>query len=436
MSSRFAVPAGTRLASLDADAARRLLDRGRARDASVADSVAAILADVRERGDEALIEQAARFDGVQGVRLEVPRPEWESALERLDPPVRAALDEAARNITAFHRAQLPEPIELEIRPGMRVGRRPDPLDRVAVYVPGGRAAYPSSVLMGVLPARAAGVREVVVCSPAGPGGSPPATVLAACALTGVDRLFAIGGAGAVGAAAYGTATVPAADKIVGPGNAYVTEAKRQVSGVVATDLPAGPSEVLVLADDDCDPVLIAFELMAQAEHDPDAASVLVTTSETLLRAVADALELELPGQPRSAIIEASLAAGGALLLADDEDEMVAFANRYAAEHLALYVREPRRLLPRLRNAGAVFLGEPSSVAFGDYMTGANHVLPTSGMGRASSGLGTLDFVRWTSYQELDAAAAARLAGMTGALADAEGLPAHAGAARLRSGGAR
>lgn len=436
MTTRYSIPAGTRIGSLSERATRRLLDRGRAGDPDVARTVSRILADVRERGDAALTEQAARFDGVDALRLEVPRREWDAALNRLDPPVRAALDEAARNIGEFHRAQLPSTIEVEIRPGMKVGRRPDPLDRVAVYVPGGRAAYPSSVLMGALPARAAGVREVVVCSPAGPGGAPPETVLAACALAGVDRLFAVGGAGAVGAAAYGTRTVPAADKIVGPGNAYVTEAKRQVSGVVATDLPAGPSEVLVLADDDCDPRRVAFEMLAQAEHDPDAASVLVTTSERLLRGVREAIELDLAAQPRHEVIAASLASAGALLLADDEAEMVAFANRYAAEHLALYVREPRRLLPELRCAGAVFLGEPSSVAFGDYMTGANHVLPTSGMGRGSSGLGTLDFVRWTSYQELDAVAAARLAPMTAALADAEGLPAHAAAARLRAAEAR
>lgn len=431
MSSRYAVPVGARLERLDAEASARLLDRGGGPDAAVETSVSRLLSEVRERGDEALVEQASRFDGVQELRIEVPRRLWERALEELEPGVREALDEASRNIREFHRAQLPEALEVEIRPGLRVGRRPDPLGRVAVYAPGGRAAYPSSVLMGALPARVAGVDEVVVCSPPSPSGTPPAIVLAACALAEVDRVFAIGGAGAVGAAAYGTATVPAVDKIVGPGNAYVTEAKRQVSGRVAVDLPAGPSEVLILADDTADPQRIAFELMAQAEHDPEAAGVLVTTSETLLRLVAEALERELPDQPRRAIIEASLAARGALLLAGSEAAMLDFAERYAAEHLALYVDRPRRVLDRIRNAGAVFLGDASSVAFGDYITGANHVLPTAGMGRGASGLGTLDFVRWTSYQEMDAAAAARLAPMTAVLADAEGLAAHAGAARLR-----
>lgn len=432
MSSRYAIPAGTRLESLGDELSAKLLERGGGRDAAVESSVSRLLSEVRERGDQALIEQAKRFDAVEDLRIEVPRRLWETALEQLDRPVREALDEAVRNIREFHAAQLPQALEVEIRPGLRVGRRPDPLGRVAVYAPGGRAAYPSSVLMGALPARVAGVDEVVVCSPPAPSGLPPRIVLAACALAEVDRVFALGGAGAVAAVAYGTETVPAVDKVVGPGNAYVTEAKRQVSGLVSVDLPAGPSEVLVLADDSADARRIVFELMAQAEHDPDAASVLVTTSETLLARVAEALEQELPTQPRRQIIEASLAARGALLLAENESAMLEFAARYAPEHLAVYIDRPRRVLDRVRNAGAVFLGDSSSVAFGDYITGANHVLPTAGMGRGSSGLGTLDFVRWTSYQEMDDASAARLAPMTAILADAEGLSAHAGAARLRT----
>jgi histidinol dehydrogenase len=429
--TKYAVSPGTPLEALGPAEESRLFDRGRSGDEEVARSVAATLADVRARGDDALIEQALRFDGVAALRVEVPLAECRDALAALDPLLRSALEEAARNIAGCHRAQLPVPVEVEVRPGVRVGRRPDPLRRVAVYAPGGRAAYPSSVLMGAIPARIAGVDEVVVCSPPGPDGRPPAAVLAACALAGADRVFALGGAGAVAAVTYGTRTVPAVDKIVGPGNVYVTEAKRQVSGLVAVDLPAGPSEVLVLADGTADPRRVAAELLAQAEHDPDAASVLVTTSARVLEGVVEAMDEAVALQRRRAIVEASLAARGALLLASSEREMLEFAARYAPEHLALYVEDARRVLGEVRNAGAVFLGDSTSVAFGDYLTGGNHVLPTGGMARGASGLGTLDFVRWTSYQEVGPDAAARLAPMTAVFADAEGLPAHAAAARMR-----
>lgn len=430
---RYAVPAGVRLAGLEDAQRAAILERGTGSDGSIAGSVAEIIADVRRRGDAALIDLGSRYDGVSPLRIEVPLAECQAALEALDPAVRAALEEAARNITVVHEAQRPVAIETEVRPGLRVGRRPDPISRVAVYAPGGRASYPSSVLMGAIPARVAGVAELIVCSPPAPGGRPPEAVLAACAIAGVDRVFALGGAGAVAAAAYGTETVPAVDKIVGPGNAYVTEAKRQVSGKVAIDMPAGPSEVLVLADDSASAERVAMELLAQAEHDPDAASVLVTTSAELLVAVAAVMDREGVRQARRDIVERALAARGALLLADSEEEMLVFANGYAPEHLALYVRAPRAALPNVRNAGAVFLGDATSVAFGDYVTGGNHVLPTAATARGFSGLGTLDFVRWTSYQEADAAAAARMAGLTATLATAEGLPAHAAAARAREG---
>ena len=281
--------------------------------------------------------------------------------------------------------------------------------------------------------RVAGVREVIVCSPAGSNGLPPATVLAACEIGAADRVFAIGGAGAIAAVAYGTATVPRVQKVVGPGNAYVTEAKRQLNGVVAIDCPAGPSEVLVLADDSADARRVAYELLAQAEHDPDAACVLVSTSAPLIEQVTALLSEEIAGQPRRDVITSALRTAGALLLAGDLAEMLEFNRRYAPEHLALYVRQARRVLRDVRNAGTVFLGDASSVAFGDYLTGANHVLPTATLARAYSGLSTLDFVRWTTYQELDPERAAQFARMTAVLAEAEGLPAHAGAARLRGG---
>ena len=424
-----------RVGALDEAAEARLFDRGRAADAAVAEAVATLVADVRSRGDAALREQAARFDGVSLEALEVPREAWDRALAELDPAVRDALHQAADAIAGFHTAQLPAPLEVELRPGVRLGRRAEPLRAVGVYAPGGRASYPSSVLMGVVPARVAGVTEVVVCSPPGPDGRPPAAVMAACAIGGADRLFALGGAGAVAALALGTASVPRVDKIVGPGNAYVTEAKRQLTGTVAIDCPAGPSEVLIVADEGADAELLAAELSAQAEHDPDAAAVLVSTSADVLAAARAALTRVVSGQPRAAIIEEALAARGGLLLADSLDEAYAFATRYAPEHLLLMVADPRAGLARVRSAGTVFLGAGSSVAFGDYLTGANHVLPTAGLARAYAGLSAADFLRWTTYQEVSDEAAAALAAPTATLADAEGLPGHALAARLRARGA-
>ncbi|MEX2609977.1 MAG: histidinol dehydrogenase [Gemmatimonadota bacterium] len=424
-----------RVGALDEGAETRLFDRGRAADPAVAEAVAALVADVRSRGDAALREQAARFDGVALEALEVPREAWDRALAELDPAVRNALQQAADAIAGFHTAQLPAPLEVELRPGVRLGRRAEPLRAVGVYAPGGRASYPSSVLMGVVPARVAGVAEVVVCSPPGPDGRPPAAVMAACAIGGADRLFALGGAGAVAALALGTASVPRVDKIVGPGNAYVTEAKRQLTGTVAIDCPAGPSEVLIVADDGADAELLAAELIAQAEHDPDAAAVLLSTSADVLAATREALTRLLDGQPRAAIVTEALAARGGLLLADSLDEAYAFATRYAPEHLLLMVADPRAGLARVRSAGTVFLGAGSSVAFGDYLTGANHVLPTAGLARAYAGLSAADFLRWTTYQEVSDDAAASLAAPTATLADAEGLPGHALAARLRARGA-
>ncbi|MDQ3517201.1 MAG: histidinol dehydrogenase [Gemmatimonadota bacterium] len=409
-----------------------LLDRGRAADAEVECAVRGIIEDVRARGDDALREQALRFDGVELVSIEIPRQECAAALDSLDPVVRAALEQAASAIETFHRAQLPQNLEFESAPGVRLGRRVHPIDSVGVYAPGGRAAYPSSVLMGVVPARVAGVPEVVVCSPAAPNGRPPQAVLAACALAGADRVFAIGGAGAIAALALGTSTVPRVARIVGPGNAYVAEAKRQLTGVVAIDCPAGPSEILVIADDNANPRIIAMEMLAQAEHDPDAAAVLVATSEALCDAVLEQLDALLPDQPRREIIEQSLARRGGLLYARTLEAAAEFTCRYAPEHLMVLTASPRAMLPQLRNAGTIFFGASSSVVFGDYTTGANHVLPTAGLARAYSGLSVLDFVRWTTYQELAPDAAARLSAPTAALAQAEGLPAHASAARVRA----
>lgn len=402
----------------------------------VAGVVGQLVADVRQRGDAALLDAAERFDGARPPSLEVPRAEWLEALQRLTDAERQALRRAERAITAFHAAQRPRELLLETASGVTLGRRPDPLARVGVYAPGGRAAYPSSVLMGAVPARVAGVGAVVVCSPAGADGRPAAAVMAACAIAGVDRLFAAGGASAIAAMAYGTTTVPRVDRVVGPGNAYVNEAKRQVSAVVGIDNPAGPSELLVLADDTADADRLAAELLAQAEHDPDAAVVLVAVDAPgLLDRTERALQRRLDSAPRAAVARAALAAGGAMLTAATPDAALAFARDYAPEHLLLCVRDADAALERVRNAGTVFLGGGASVAFGDYTTGANHVLPTGGMARVFSGLSVDDFVRWTSWQRIEPAGAAELAAPTAVLAELEGLPGHAAAAlRAADGG--
>jgi len=421
-----------RLRDLDDATLRRLLERGPAEEGDVAAQVSAILADVRVRGDAALREMAARFDRVHLDALEVPRQRWTEAVDALDAGVRAALERAATNIRRFHRAQLPADVVLEVEPGVRVTRTWTPLERVGVYAPGGRAAYPSSVLMGVVPAKGAGVGEVIVCSPPGPTGLPPREVLAACALGGADRLFALGGAGAVAALAFGTESVPTVDAIVGPGNRWVTEAKRQVAGRLLIDSPAGPSEVLVLADDGADPRLAAHELLAQAEHDPDAACVLVTTSAK----VADATEAELARQlaeaPRADVCRQALAASGALLVADSLADALDFANRYAPEHLSIMTSAASEVARKVRTAGTTFVGGAASVAFGDYMTGANHVLPTGGRARSFSGLSTMSYLRSFTIQEVTPSAARAMANDVEILAMAEGLPAHAAAVRARS----
>ncbi len=410
---------------------RLLLDRSTSSDAAVRASTAAIIDRVRGTGDEALRELAREFDGVALVGLEVPRAAWDDALAALDPGLRRAMERAVANITTAHRAFRPQATEVETEPGVVIGRRPDPLARVGVYAPGGRAAYPSSVLMGVVPARVAGVGEVVLCSPPGPNGMPSDVVLAAAALAGADRVFAVGGAGAIAAMAYGTESIPRVDRIVGPGNAYVAEAKLQCAGAVAIDSPAGPSELLVLADGTSDPEVVARELIAQAEHDPRAAVVAVVVGEETAAEIETAVERLLADTPRRTIATAALGAYGAILVAEDRDRAIAFANSYAAEHLLLAVAmsDAPALLERLRGAGTVCVGETTSVAFGDYMTGANHVLPTGGLARAYSGLSTVDFIRWTTYQHVSREAAARLADDVGVFADSEGLAAHAAAAR-------
>jgi histidinol dehydrogenase len=417
------------LAALSADARRRLLDRSGESDAQVSARVRDIIARVRREGDRALLDMARELDRANLTSVEVPRARWEAALASLDPKVRQALERAARNIAKAHEAQKPRATEVETEPGILVGRRPDPLARVGVYAPGGRAVYPSSVLMGVVPAKVAGVGEIIVCSPPGPDGLPAAGVLAAAALAGADRVFALGGAGAVAAMAYGTQSVPRVDRIVGPGNAYVAAAKLQVVDAVAIDAPAGPSEILVVADRSADPEAVAREMLAQAEHDPDACCVTVAVSVTVAETIASAVERAAARAQRREIVATALRERGAVLSVDSLEEAWPFVSEFAPEHLLIATAMPREHLDRVRNCGTVFLGERASVAFGDYMTGANHVLPTAGLGHAYSGLSVLDFYRWTTYQRVDHEAAARLAEDVGVLADSEGLFAHAEAAR-------
>jgi histidinol dehydrogenase len=420
---------GGRSSDLAAADRAALLDRAGHIDTGVGDAVRAIIADVRSRGDAALLEMAKRLDGVTLESTEVPRVSISRALDETPAPLRAAMERAARNIATLHSAAMPVASEICTEPGIVIGRRPDPLGRVGVYAPGGRASYPSSVLMGAVPARIAGVGEIVLCCPPASTGLPSASVLAAAAIAGVDRVFAVGGAGAIAAMALGTASIPRVDRIVGPGNAYVAEAKLQLVGVVAIDSPAGPSELLVVADDSANPDAVACEMIAQAEHDPLACVIAVASSTDVANAITEALARAAANADRQPIVRAALAAQGGVLVADGVMDAVAFANAYAPEHLLLAVRDPLTALARVRNAGTVFVGTTSSVSFGDYMTGANHVLPTGGLARSYSGLSPLDFVRWTTYQIVDAGAAQRLADDVALLADAEALPGHAAAAR-------
>ena len=393
-----------------------------AQDPSVQKAVRKILADVRKRGDAAVRAYTKKFDGV------VPR-EYEVSEKFVDqiPAVQAeALRAAHDRIRAFHEKQLQQSWDFTDVDGTRLGQQVSPLERVGLYVPGGKAAYPSSVLMNAVPAKVAGVRELVMASP-----NPSPLVLAAAALAGVDRVLGIGGAQAIGALAYGTRSIPRVDKIVGPGNAYVAEAKRQVFGEVGIDMVAGPSEILVIADGSANPDWVAMDLFSQAEHDESAQAILLSPDEAYLDAVAASIGKLIGGMPRRAVIEASLKARGALILTRDLEEACAVANRIAPEHLELAVQDPERILPKVRTAGAIFLGQWSSEAIGDYCAGPNHVLPTAGTARFSSPLGVYDFQKRTSVIGVSERSAAKLGRVAVTLAEGEGLSAHARAAQMR-----
>ncbi len=413
-----------------------LLALGDEPDRQIAARVDEILAAVRQRGDAALIEYTRRFDRVDAsaaADLEIGVDAMQAALAALAPEDRAALETAAARIRRFHEEGRARDWSITDPDGTTLGIRVTLLDRVGIYVPGGKAAYPSSVLMNAIPAQVAGVREIVMVAPA-PDGARNALVLAAAALSGVTRAFAIGGAQAVGALAYGTATVPAVDKIVGPGNAYVAEAKRRVFGTVGIDMIAGPSEILILCDGSTDPDWIAMDLFSQAEHDELAQSILLTPDAAFRDAVAASIERLLPSMPRRAIIETSLANRGALILVRDMEQACEIANRIAPEHLEISTGDPRRWAERIRHAGAMFLGRYASESLGDYCAGPNHVLPTSRTARFSSPLGVSDFQKRSSVIEVSAAGAQSLGAVAARLAHGEGLGAHARSAELRMSG--
>lgn len=425
-----------RLSTTDAgfDAAfAALLDETRESTARVDDAVRDIIARVRAEGDAALLDLTARFDRWaprDAAALRVTSAETAAAVAACSPDLLAALDVAATRIETFHRAQLPADLTVGDPAGLTLGMRWTPVDAVGIYVPGGKAAYPSSVLMNAIPARAAGVARIAMVVPT-PDGADNPLVLAAAARAGVTEIWRVGGAQAVAALAYGTASIAPVDKIVGPGNAFVAEAKRQVFGRVGIDSIAGPSEVLILADDAADPALLAWDLMAQAEHDEAAQSLLITTSATLADAVADAVAALIPTLPRAAIAGASWERHGAIITARDWAEAAALTDRIAPEHLQIATRDPSSLFARIRHAGAAFLGVDCPEALGDYVAGPNHVLPTGRTARFASGLSAIDFLKRTTWIAAGREALAAIGPAAVALAEAEGLQAHAGSIARR-----
>ncbi len=421
-----------KLDSLDGAARNALFDRTAVSDRAVTDSVRDTIDRVSVDGDRALLEFAARFDGVQLDKLEVSQDVIRTAANSIDGALKRAMVRSARNIERVHVASRPMRVVVEVEPGIVVERRPDPLARVGIYAPGGTAAYASSVLMAAIPAKVAGVGELILCSPPSSDGNPSAPILAAAKIAGIDRIFSLGGAGAIAAMALGTRTVPRVDRVVGPGNAYVAEAKLQLMSRVGIDCPAGPSELVVIADESADPALIAREVMAQAEHDVRAVVVVIALGSGIAEAIEAAIVRALSSQPRRRIIEEALVNGGGVLVANSLEAAIAAANEFAPEHLLIAARDAESITDKTRSAGTVFIGESSSVAFGDYISGANHVLPTGGLARWYSGLSTLDFVRWTTTQTISSEGAASLAEDAAAFATAEGLPGHASAARAWS----
>jgi histidinol dehydrogenase len=399
-------------------------------DASAVEGVRAIIAEVRGRGDAALHDLTEQFDGCTIDELRVPGDELLAALDGAPAEFRAALEYAREEVTAYHEAQLGDDVRLE-RDGVLLRELVVPVDRAGLYVPGGRATYPSTVLMTAIPARVAGVPEIALCVPPDPDGRVPQATLAAAALVGVDEVYRVGGAQAIAALAYGTETIRPVDVIVGPGNRYVTAAKREVAGIVGVESLAGPSELVVVADETADPAMVAADLVAQAEHGPDGVAILVTWDEAVADAVDDAVGKLTAEAPRRAEIEATLESGGRTVLVDAPDMAVEAANAIAPEHLELMTADPEALVPLVRNAGAVFCGPWSPAAVGDYVAGVNHVLPTARTARFASALRVDTFRKHVHVVTLDQAALARVAPYVRAFAEMEGLDAHGRSVELR-----
>ena len=425
-----------RFSSSDADFQARLdalLAFEAAQDESVDRAVAAILADVKQRGDAAVVEYTNRFDrlSVNSLSdLELSHQELQQALDSLPAEQRAALETAASRVRSYHEHQPLQSWQYEDADGSLLGQKVTPLDRVGLYVPGGKASYPSSVLMNAIPAKVAGVRELIMVVPT-PGGERNPLVLAAAALAGVDRVFCIGGAQAVGALAYGTQTIPQVDKIVGPGNAFVAAAKRRVFGVVGIDMVAGPSEILVICDGKTDPDWVAMDLFSQAEHDELAQSILLCPDASYLERVVASIEKLLPTMSRQSVIRASLENRGALIKVRDLEEACAIANRIAPEHLELSLADAESWVEKINHAGAIFIGPYTSESLGDYCAGPNHVLPTSGTARFSSPLGVYDFQKRSSIIFCSEQGASELGHTASVLARGESLTAHARSAEYR-----
>ena len=399
--------------------------------ADVGDRVSAILQDVAQRGDSALRDYAERFDKAKLTSLEVSAEEIDEAFSQISPELLKAMELAAENIRAFHSAQIRQGFTIERPDGVIMGQKITPIERVGLYIPGGTAAYPSTVLMLAIPAKLAGCSEIVITTPPNREGKVSAPILAAARLAGVDRIIKSGGAQAIAALAYGTETVPKVDKIVGPGNAYVAEAKRQVFGRVNIDMIAGPSEILVIADGTCDPAFVAADLLSQAEHDKMACAVLITDSMDLAEAVSREVERQLFLLPRQEIARASIENNGMILVTNDLIQAVEAANELAPEHLEICVDDPMPYLEHVRNAGSVFLGKYCPEALGDYLAGPNHTLPTSGTARFSSPLSVDDFIKKTQFTRFTPATLEAVAQDIAVFARAEGLDAHARSAEIR-----
>jgi histidinol dehydrogenase len=411
----------------------QLLNRGKSDLSAISASVKAIVDDVKQNGDKALIEYTKKFDNVTLTpeTIQVTPNEIKAAYKKLSTKQVEALKKAASNIAAFHKQQLKTQWKMQIADGVTAGQVIRPLASVGVYAPGGKAAYPSSVLMCAIPAKVAGVETVVVCSPPTSGGDVSAGLLVAADVVGVDAVYRVGGAQAISALAYGTGTVQKVDKIVGPGNVYVTAAKLQVNTDVAIDIPAGPSEVLVIADETADPACVASDLLAQAEHDPQAWAVLVTSSETVATKVNLEMEKQVKSLSRTQIIASSLQKGGLIITVKDINEAIDLTNMIAPEHLQIQTKNPEKVLDRIRNAGAIFLGRYSPVAFGDYSAGLNHVLPTAGYAKIYSGLSSYDFIKTMNYLQCTKQGYKNLQDTAVTIAEMEGFDAHAKSVKMR-----